>query len=150
MIKIKNKKKLPFFEFVYIFLFFAVFFLISFLLFTIVGIGFLSFLGFEYNSVSSVIFFFLIYFFVTRPIDFLCTTILDMARYVNRLPYPAYKFFEFMLDFILTVLVMGIIDVFMKSINIPLRTEVLFAILSYLLSESMDFFNKDNSKNYSR
>ncbi len=31
----------------------------------------------------------------------------------------------------------------MDSVTIPLSTEILFALLSYLLSECMDFFDRD-------
>jgi len=34
----------------------------------------------------------------------------------------------------------------MTSISIPFRTEVLFAILSHLLSECGQYFNKDGKK----
>nr|UWI51432.1 regulatory YrvL family protein [Clostridioides difficile] len=146
MIKISNKRRIPLGEFISVFLFFAVFFGITFCIFTVIGIGFLSFLGFEYKSLGSVLIFFLIYFCITTPIDFLCTTILDIFRYVNKLPYSIYKFCEFIIDFILTFLAMNIIDTFMDSITIPLSTEILFALLSYLLSECMDFFDKDKKK----
>lgn len=127
-------------------MFFIIFFAISFLIFTIVGIGFLSFLGFEYNSVSSVILFFAIYFLIGSPIDFLCTSFLDVFRYVNRLPYKVYRVFEALLDILLTLITMDLIDRFMSSINIPSHTEVLFALLSYLLSQCVDFFDKGKGK----
>ncbi|HBM7270169.1 TPA: hypothetical protein LZB00_002988, partial [Clostridioides difficile] len=50
------------------------------------------------------------------------------------------------IDFILTFLAMNIIDTFMDSVTIPLSTEILFALLSYLLSECMDFFDRDKKK----
>ncbi|WP_243155234.1 regulatory YrvL family protein [Romboutsia sp. CE17] len=117
----------------------------SFVLFTFIGIGFLSFLGFEYSSVGSVILFFAIYFLIGSPIDFLCTSLLDVFRYVNRLPYTIYKIIESLLDITLTFITMAIIDVFMNSISIPIHTEILFAILSYLLSQCVDFFDKDTN-----
>ncbi|HBE8541078.1 TPA: hypothetical protein KNL17_001993 [Clostridioides difficile] len=117
MIKISNKRRIPLGEFISVFLFFAVFFGITFCIFTVIGIGFLSFLGFEYKSLGAVLIFFLIYFCITTPIDF-----------------------------ILTFLAMNIIDTFMDSVTIPLSTEILFALLSYLLSECMDFFDRDKKK----
>ncbi|HHP5290098.1 TPA: YrvL family regulatory protein, partial [Clostridioides difficile] len=70
----------------------------------------------------------------------------DIFRYVNKLPYSIYKLCEFIIDFILTFLAMNIIDTFMDSVTIPLSTEILFALLSYLLSECMDFFDRDKKK----
>ncbi|SCH03136.1 MULTISPECIES: regulatory YrvL family protein [unclassified Romboutsia] len=150
MIKINKKYKIPFFEILSLILFFIVFFGISFVIFTFVGIGFLSFLGFEYKSVGSVILFFAIYFLIGSPIDFLCTSFLDIFRYVNKLPYKAYKIIESLIDILLTFITVNIIDLFMNSISIPTHTEILFAILSYLLSECVDVFdigkNKDSSE----
>lgn len=49
------------------------------------------------------------------------------------------------MDITLTFITMAIIDVFMNSISIPIHTEILFAILSYLLSQCVDFFDKDTN-----
>lgn len=146
MFKIDSKRKIPFSDFLYLIVVLAIFFGLSFVVFTFVGIGFLSFLGFEYESVYSVMIFFLIYFCITGPIDFACTTFLDVFRYANRLPYWLYKLSDFVLDFTLTFLTMNILDEIMTSISIPLRTEVLFALLSHLLSECSQYFNKNGKK----
>lgn len=146
MFKIDSKRKIPFSDFLYLIIVLAIFFGLSFVVFTFVGIGFLSFLGFEYESVYSVMIFFLIYFCITGPIDFACTTFLDVFRYANRLPYWLYKLSDFVLDFTLTFLTMNILDEIMTSISIPLRTEVLFALLSHLLSECSQYFNKNGKK----
>lgn len=137
-------KKIPFFEILFLILFLIILFGISFVIFTFVGIGFLSFLGFEYTSVGAVILFFAIYFLIGSPIDFLCISILDIFRYVNRLPYKLYKIVEALLDILLTFITMNIIDTFMNNINIPIKTEILFALLSYLLSQCVDIFDKND------
>ena len=75
---------------------------------------------------------------------------LDVFRYVNKLPYPIYKILEALLDILLTFITMDIIDKFMTSISIPSHTEILFAILSYALSQCVDFFDfgkNSDSKN---
>lgn len=150
MIKIDKKNKIPFVEILSLVLFFVILFGISFFIFTFIGIGFLSFLGFEYKSVGSVILFFAIYFLIESPIDFLCTSILDIFRYVNKLPYIRYKMIEALLDMLLTFIIMNIVDMSMNSINIPIHTKVLFSILSYLLSQCIDFLDSGRSKNSDR
>lgn len=40
----------------------------------------------------------------------------------------------------------NIIDIFMGSIEIPLYTEILFAVFSYAFSQCIDFFDKDENK----
>lgn len=144
MIKIKNKFHV--FEILTLIIFILLFISISFIIFTIVGIGFLSFLGFEYYSLQSVLIFFIIYFCIGGPIDIACTSLLDVIRYVNKLPHVSYKFLEAFFDISLTFILVNILDIFMKSITIPLYTEILFAILSYTFSECIDFIsNKKNN-----
>lgn len=140
------KKKSQFFAIISLILFILFFLIIAFCIFTIIGIGFLSFLGFEYDSFKSVIFFFAIYFCIGGPIDLICTSLLDVIRYINRLPYISYKFLEAFFDISLTFVIVNIIDVFIRTITIPKHTEILFAILSYAFSQCMDFMDKDKDK----
>ncbi|RDY24694.1 hypothetical protein CHF27_000400 [Romboutsia maritimum] len=144
MINIKNKNRIL--EFISLFLFFAFFLIIEFFIFTLVGIGFLSFLGFDYNSFWSVILFFVIYFCAAIPTDFLCIAILDIFKYINKFSYFNYKILEFITEITLTFITINFIDFLMNCINIPLYTEVLFSILNYLLSQCIDFLDKDKNK----
>lgn len=141
---VKIKKKFQILEILALIIFALIFIVIAFIIFTAIGIGFLSFLGFEYDSFKSVLFFFVIYFCISNPIDFICTSLLDVIRYVNKLPYISYKFLEAFFDISLTFVLVNILDIFMQSIYIPTHTEILFAILSYTLSQCMDFMNKDD------
>ncbi|WP_243446352.1 YrvL family regulatory protein [Romboutsia weinsteinii] len=134
------------FQLIFIILFISVLALIAFCIFTVVGIGFLSFLGFEYDSVKSVLFFFLVYFCVNTPVDFVCTFFLDIAKYVSRLPHPLYKLLESLLDISITFITINVIDYFMSSICIPYTTGILFSILSYMLSQCSDFLRKERNK----
>lgn len=140
---IKIKRRFHFLEILTLIIFILLFISIAFIIFTIVGIGFLSFLGFEYDSLQSVFIFFIIYFCIASPIDIICTSLLDVLRYVNKLPYVSYKFVEAFFDISLTFILVNILDIFMKSITIPSYTEILFAILSYTLSECIDFMSSN-------
>lgn len=141
---VKIKKKLQILEILALIIFALIFVVIAFIIFTAIGIGFLSFLGFEYDSYKSVLLFFVIYFCISRPIDFICTSLLDVIRYVNKFPYVSYKFLEAFFDISLTFVLVNIIDIFMKSVYIPTHSEILFAILSYAFSQCMDFMRKDD------
>ncbi|MGL5330289.1 MAG: YrvL family regulatory protein, partial [Peptostreptococcaceae bacterium] len=66
-------------------------------------------------------------------------------KYVNKLPHKVYVILEAMIDISLTFVIMNIVDVFFASINIPIQTEILFSILSYLFSQCIDFLDKENS-----
>lgn len=140
---VKIKKKSHVFEILALTMFILFFVIIAFVIFTLVGIGFLSFLGFEYKSLNSVILFFIVYFCIASPIDLVCTSLLDVIRYRNQLSHVSYKFLESFFDISLTFILVNILDVFMSSITIPLYTEILFAILSYVFSECMDFMSKN-------
>lgn len=142
MVKILRKRKFPLWEIVSLMLFAICLLTIAFCIFTIVGIGFLSFLGFEYYSFKSVLLFFAIYFCVRRSTDVFFTTILDILKYVNRIPHLLYKLVDFFINFSLTFIIMNLLDLMMKSILIPFHTEVLFAILSYAFSVCIDFNSK--------
>lgn len=141
MINIKNKLHLG--EFISFLLFIILFFGVSFIISTVVGIGFLSFLGFEHDSFKSVIIFFIFYYCIGKPIDFLCISFLDIMKYVNKLPNKVYKFLEFTFQVSITFITINIIDLFMKSITISSLTEILFALLSYAFAQCNDFMNKN-------
>ncbi|MBO3446166.1 MULTISPECIES: YrvL family regulatory protein [Clostridia] len=144
MVIINNKYKFPFNEIIYFILFILFLVIITFSIFTVVGIGFLSFLGFEYDSIKSVFIFFVIYFCISKVTDIFYTNILDFIKYSNRLPYSLYKLIDFFIDCSLTFIIIDILDFFIKSVRIPTKTQILFAILSFAFSECIDFITKDN------
>lgn len=144
MVIINKKDKFPFNEIIYFILFIVFLIFITFSIFTVVGVGFLSFLGFEYDSTKSVFIFFILYFCISKATDIFYTHMLDIIKYSKKLPYYLYKLIDFFIDCSLTFIIIDILDFFIKSVKIPTRTQLLFAILSFAFYECVDFITKDN------
>lgn len=139
-----NKDKFPFNEIIFFILFIGFLIIITFSIFTAVGIGFLSFLGFEYDSIKSVFIFFTIYFFVSKIINIFYTNISDFIMYSNRFPNYLYKLIDFFINCSLTFIIIDLLDLFIKSVEIPIKTKLLFSILSFAFSECLDYITKDD------
>lgn len=113
---------------------------------TFVGIGLMTLIGFEYNSIPAVFLFFFIFVCFTIPLDFISTSILDFVHFKGRIPESFYKVLEFLVEFVLVLLGLLVVDSIMKSISIPFRTKVLFSVLLYVFTSSIEYmFLKDKN-----
>lgn len=117
----------------------AIFFGIIYAVTTFVGVGLMTLIGFEYTSNSAVYLFFFIFVCLTIPLDFVSTSILDFVHYKGRIPESLYKILEFSVEFILVLLSLLIVDTLMTSISIPFKTKILFSILLYVFTSSIDY-----------
>ena len=106
---------------------------------TFVGVGLMTLIGFEYTSNSAVFLFFFIFVCLTIPLDFVSTSILDFVHYKGRIPESLYKLLEFSVEFILVLIALLIVDTLMTSISIPFKTKILFSILLYVFTSSIDY-----------
>ena len=115
---------------------------------TFVGIGLMTLIGFEYYSIPAVFLFFFIFVCFTIPLDFISTSILDFVRFKGRIPESFYKVLEFFVEVVLVLLGLLVVDSIMKSISIPFRTKILFSVLLYVFTSSIEYmFSKDNNEN---
>lgn len=138
MINIKKEKKiikldiLPFTIYVIIMIIFEWF------IYTLVGIGFLSFLGFTYKSYSSVITFFIICYIMLIPVDYYSYILIGLFNNKNNMS----RFQQLIINFILytafSCLVIGSVDFFMDDIHITPANQVLFILLYYLFKSYSD------------
>lgn len=113
---------------------------------TFVGIGLMTLIGFEYNSIPAVFLFFFIFVWFTIPLDFISTSILDFVRFKGRIPESFYKVLEFFVEVVLVLLGLLVVDSIMKSISIPFRTKILFSVLLYVFTSSIEYmFSKDKN-----
>lgn len=117
----------------------TVFFGIIYAVTTFVGVGLMTLIGFEYSSNSAVFLFFFIFVCFTIPLDFISTSILDFIRYKGCIPEYLYKLLEFCVEFVLVLIGLLIVDTVMSSISIPFKTKVLFSILLYIFTSSVDY-----------
>ena len=108
-------------------------------IYTIVNIGFLSFLGFTYKSYLSVILFFIICYILLLPVDYYSSILIGLLKSKNNIS----KFQQRVLDFILyssfSSLVIGSVDFFMEDIHISPANQVLLIILYYLFESYFDY-----------
>lgn len=108
-------------------------------IYTIVNIGFLSFLGFTYKSYLSVILFFTICYIMLLPVDYYSSILIGLLKSKNNVS----KFQQRVLDFILyssfSSLVIGSVDFFMEDIHISPANQVLLIILYYLFESYFDY-----------
>lgn len=119
-------------------------FVIIYTITTFVGIGLLTLIGFEYDSIKSVFVFFFIFILLNIPLDFISTSILDFIHFKVHISKLPYKLLEFLVESILVLIILSISDAIMNSIFIPFKTKILFSLLLYIFTSSVDFlFLKD-------
>lgn len=108
------------------------------IIYIVVGIGFLSFLGFTYNSYISVIFFLIVCYIMLIPADYYTSLLIGIFKAKSNIS----KFQQRAIDFILytsfSSLVVGIVDFFMEGISISPANQILFVLLCYLLEVYSD------------
>lgn len=107
--------------------------LLGAIVYTIVGIGILSFLGFTYDSYRSAVLFFIICYIMLIPADYYISFLIELFKIKSKIS----KFQQRVIDFILytsfSSMVVGIVDYFMIGISISPSNQVLFIFLYYLL-----------------
>lgn len=108
------------------------------IIYTIVGIGFLSFLGFTYDSYISVIIFLIFCYVMLIPADYYTSILISLFKTKSNIS----RFQQIAIDFILytsfSSLVVGIVDFFMEGISISPANQILFVLLCYLLEMYSD------------
>ena len=98
--------------------------------YTLVGIGFLSFLGFTYDSYISVIIFLAVCYI---------SILVGLFKAKSNISYFQQQIIDFILYAAFSSLVIGGVDFFMKGIHITPANQVLFIILCYLFQTYSDF-----------
>lgn len=100
---------------------------------TFVGVGLLSILGFEYDSIKTVLLFFLAYFIMSFPIEALTSMFLNTIKVIKQLSNLEYQIYYFIKDMSINIIIISILDNVFTGITIPFVTVVLFSLLSYVL-----------------
>lgn len=109
------------------------------IIYIIVSVGFLSFLGFTYDSYISVVIFLISCYLMLIPANYYTSILIGLFKTKSNIS----KFQQRAIDFILytsfSSLVVGIVDFFMDGINISPANQVIFVLLSYLLEVYSDY-----------
>lgn len=107
--------------------------------YTLVGIGFLSFLGFTYDSYISVIIFLAVCYIILLPVNYYISILVGLFKAKSNISYFQQQIIDFILYAAFSSLVIGGVDFFMKGIHITPANQILFIILCYLFQTYSDF-----------
>ncbi|WP_443082205.1 YrvL family regulatory protein [Terrisporobacter sp.] len=140
LINIKNEKKVIRISFFTFILYLLIMSLLEVFLYTVIGIGLLSFLGFQYTSYFSVIIFLIICYIMLILTDYCSTFLISLLKIKSKLT----KFQERCIDFIMYVcfstIVIGLVDYLSSNIDISSANQVLFIVMCYLFDICSEYF----------
>ena len=108
------------------------------IIYTIVGICFLSFLGFTYDSYISVILFLIICYIMLIPADYYTSILIGVFKTKSNISRFQQRAIDFILYTAFSSLVVGIVDFFMEDISISPANQVSFILLYYLFGVYSD------------
>lgn len=103
------------------------------LVYIIVGIGFLSFLGFTYKSYLIVLIFLVVCYIMLLPVNYYTTTLIALFKITSNISNFQQRLIDFILYTSFSSLIIGCVDYFLNDISITPDNQVLFIFLCYLL-----------------
>lgn len=107
-------------------------------LIAILGVGLMRLFGFEYNSVGSVILYFIIVVVVGFPIDTLTKVFPKVLASFYKINKKTEKMIFILLDTIGTAIVMSVVDYFMDSVYVSDLTILIVSFIIAILSLDKD------------
>lgn len=108
------------------------------IIYILVGVGLLSFLGFTYDSYISVIIFLVICYILLIITDYYTSILIGLFKARSNISRFQQRTIDFILYTSLSCLIIGIVDFLIKGISISPANQVLFVILYYLLELFFD------------
>ena len=108
------------------------------IIYILVGVGLLSFLGFTYDSYISVIIFLVICYILLIITDYYTSILIGLFKARSNISRFQQRSIDFILYTSLSCLIIGIVDFLIKGISISPANQVLFVILYYLLELFFD------------
>ena len=135
---IKKYRKTMMLDIFSFFIYMIIIFLLKGFIYTVVGIGFLSFLGFQYDSYLSAIVFLVICYLIVFPADYYISFLVSLFKTKSNISFSQQRCIDFILYISFTSLIVGIVDYFMDSIIISPTNQILFVLLCYLLDVFSD------------
>lgn len=139
LIIIKKEKriiKLSIFSF---FLYIITMMLFEGIIYTIAGIGFLSFLGFQYSSYFSAIIFFILCYIMLLPVNYYISFLIGLFKAKSNITFRQQRCIDFILYLSFSTFIVGLVDYIMDSIIIIPANQILFVVLCYLLDVYSDY-----------
>lgn len=111
---------------------------IVFVPFFLFGGVLIKFLGLKYNSFLSLIKFFIAFFLILLPVDLVIESFSKVLKDIKNFNNKTYKTLYFLLSTVSNILIIGIIDIFMKDIDCPPLTALVFSIIFFFVNDFID------------
>ena len=140
MIKIYKEKKIiktSFFTFI---IYLLLILLLEGILYTLIGIGLLSFLGFQYESYLSAFIFFAYCYILMIPVNYYTSLLLSLFKLKSNITKFQERCIDFILYMLFASLVVGVVDYILPSVDISPSNQVLFILLCYSLEICSEYF----------
>lgn len=144
----KNKSKIL--DTIGCFVFAIIFFSIVFAILFFFGSTLLTILGFEYDSLATLINFFMVYAILDFFIDLIIGAFAKLFYIQNIVDTTGRDILYVFLDIVTTITLLGVLEFAFDGIEISFLTAVLYALISciggYFLDKKLDDLNDDSEK----
>lgn len=105
----------------------------------VIGIGLLSFLGFQYKSYFNAIIFLIVCYIFMIPVDYYTSLIVSLFRNESKTTHFQERCLDFIIYTSLFSLVVGICEYLIPGINISPSNQILFVFLYYMLQVCCEY-----------
>lgn len=140
MIKIYKEKKIIKISFFTFIIYLLLILLLEGILYTLIGIGLLSFLGFQYESYLSAFIFFASCYILMIPVNYYTSLLLSLFKLKGNITKFQERCIDFILYMLFASLVVGVVDYILPSVDISPSNQVLFVLLCYSLEICSEYF----------
>ena len=124
------------------------FFAIDYCFLLVFGGALLSVLGLKYSSIASLAKFIAIYMIIALPVEFIIYSFFRIVREVKNISNLEYNAILFFADVPTSMVLMGIVEFFMKDISCSMLTAFLFSVVCFFVNMLLDMkSNKDELTN---
>lgn len=108
------------------------------IIYILVSIGILSFLGFTYDSYISVIIFLVICYILLIILDYYTSVLIALFKSKSNISRFQQRAIDFILYTSFSCLIVGFVDFFIKGVSISPANQVLFVLIYYILEMLSD------------
>lgn len=103
------------------------------IIYILVSIGILSFLGFTYESYTSVIVFLVICYILLTIFDYYTSILIGLFKSKSIISRFQQRAIDFILYTCFSCIIVGFVDFFIKGVSISPANQILFVLLYYIL-----------------
>lgn len=138
MINIKKEKIILRFTLLSFIMYMITMLIFETIIYILVSIGILSFLGFTYDSYISVIIFLVICYILLIILDYYTSVLIALFKSKSNISRFQQRAIDFILYTSFSCLIVGFVDFFIKGVSISPANQVLFVLIYYILEMLSD------------